>query len=65
MARKPKAQPRDLVMFTARVPRELATRVKIAAATRAGAESPPCTVQDIVTVAIQDWLKANGHGRKR
>ncbi|MCH7987538.1 MAG: hypothetical protein IID46_00145 [Planctomycetes bacterium] len=65
MARRPKTPPQDLVMLTARVPRELATQIKIVAATRYGAETPPCTVQDIVAEAVRDWLKAHGHGRKR
>lgn len=66
MTRRPQAKPpQDLVMLTARVPRDLATQIKIAAARQAGDEKTPCTVQDIVADAVRDWLKAHGYARKR
>ncbi len=66
MARKPQSQPpQELVMITARIPRDLAGTLKIVAIEREVERVEPSTVQGIVADAVRDWLKAHGYTRKR
>jgi hypothetical protein len=58
LAKKPE-QPSP--MLAIRLPKRVMDALRIAAATRRTQEKPPYTQTDIVTEALEAWLRSEGH----
>jgi hypothetical protein len=59
MAKSP--PPPDLVQISARVPRELANALKLAATTREISGRQPHTQAGMIETALRAWLQREGH----
>jgi hypothetical protein len=51
----------ELVQVSARIPRELANALKLAATTREISGRQPSTQAAIIETALREWLQRQGH----